>query len=268
MFASVAFLPLAYGHGQLTYPPSRQGGTYEVAASVDHGGCDWVSNGVEIPGNPTLVDPNLLTTAAAIADPTNPDVSDAKNPWRSPGSAKVGDPCGNNIYHAEQGGLDLPPNADKATFTAGSVVEVASSVYVNHGGGWSYRLCPKSGDITEDCFQKHYLPFVGDTATVHFTDGHEVSISAAHTTDKLWSRNQIPAPKAGHYDPNAEFEMPPTMIGQRNQSWDYSIKEKVSLPADLVPGEYLLQWRWDAEKSKQVWLSCADVTIEGAMVAV
>jgi len=269
MFAVFAIFTLAGGHGYITYPPSRQNGTYDIAATYDHGGCDWGSFGVRIAGEITLVDPSLLTTVATIADPTNPEASsDTTNPWRSPGTAPVDSPCGNNIFHRELDALDLPPNADKVTWVSGSVVEVASAVYVNHGGGWSYRLCPKFGDVTEECFQKHHLPFVGDTAIVHFTDGSEVSIPSRHTPDKLWSRNQIPAHQQGHDDPHLDFQIPSAMKGQTVEQWNYSIKEKVSLPADLLPGEYLLQWRWDAEKEPQVWLSCADVTIEGATVAV
>lgn len=265
--AAFATFSLANGHGYITYPPSRSNGTYEIAAIHDHGGCDWGSFGVHIPGEMTLVDPLLLTTAESIADPTNVQASDeTKNPWRSPGTAPVDSPCGNNIFHRERDALDLPPNADKVTWVAGSVVEVASAVFVNHGGGWSYRLCPKSGDITEECFRKHYLPFVGDTATAHFTDGREISIPARHTLDKLWSRNQIPPHQQGHDDPNLDFDLPSSMTGQTVEAWDYSIKEKVSLSADLVPGEYLVQWRWDAEKEPQVWLSCADVTIAAAAV--
>lgn len=261
---------LANGHGYITFPPSRTNGTYELAAKKDTGGCDWGSFGVRISGPITLMDPELLTCVETIADPTNPEALgvDTRNPWRSPGTAPVDSPCGNNIFHRDWDALDFPPNKEKATWTAGSVVEVASAVYVNHGGGWSYRLCPKSGDITEECFRKNYLPFVGETAIAHFTDGREVSIPSRHTADKLWSRNQIPAHQQGHDDPHLDFEMPSAMKGETVESWDYSIKEKVSVPSDLVPGEYLLQWRWDAEKEPQVWLSCADVTIESGSVAV
>lgn len=36
------------------------------------------------------------------------------------------------------------------------------SVDANHGGGYAYRLCPKSENITEECFQRHHLEFVLD----------------------------------------------------------------------------------------------------------
>jgi len=42
---------------------------------------------------------------------------------------------------------------------------------------------------------------------------------------------------------------------------EYSIVDKVIVPQDLEPGDYLLSWRWDAEQSHQVWQNCADITI-------
>jgi len=42
------------------------------------------------------------------------------------------------------------------------------------------------------------------------------------------------------------------------------IVDRLSLPAKLPPGDYLLGWRWDAEESTQVWSSCADVTVTAA----
>ena len=41
----------------------------------------------------------------------------------------------------------------------------------------------------------------------------------------------------------------------------YSIVDRVWIPANISPGQYLLSWRWDAEGTAQVWENCADVTI-------
>jgi hypothetical protein len=48
---------------------------------------------------------------------------------------------------------------------------------------------------------------------------------------------------------------------------EYSIVDKVIVPADIEEGEYLLSWRWDCEQSHQIWQNCADIRIvqEGAM---
>lgn len=40
-----------------------------------------------------------------------------------------------------------------------------------------------------------------------------------------------------------------------------NIVDQVQLPADLVPGDYMISWRWDSEQTNQVWQNCADVAI-------
>ena len=42
------------------------------------------------------------------------------------------------------------------------------------------------------------------------------------------------------------------------------IVDRVLIPADTAPGEYVLGWRWDCEESNQIWQSCSDVTITAA----
>jgi hypothetical protein len=46
-----------------------------------------------------------------------------------------------------------------------------------------------------------------------------------------------------------------------NATWDFSIMDRVIVPSDLEPGDYLLSWRWDCEETHQVWQNCADVRI-------
>jgi hypothetical protein len=50
--------------------------------------------------------------------------------------------------------------------------------------------------------------------------------------------------------------------GRRFGSYDYTMVDKLQLPADVTAGQYVLSWRWDCEETPQVWNSCADVTIE------
>ena len=60
-----------------------------------------------------------------------------------------------NTTHAKVGdlGSKLAPTAPGATWKAGDVVEVAWTLQANHGGGYSYRLCPADEPLTEACFQ-------------------------------------------------------------------------------------------------------------------
>ncbi len=60
---------------------------------------------------------------------------------------------------------------DRTVCEAWQIVETAMAITVNHGGGHSFRLCPKPAhmsDLTEACFQRTMLEFVGDTQWVQF----------------------------------------------------------------------------------------------------
>jgi hypothetical protein len=37
--------------------------------------------------------------------------------------------------------------------------------------------------------------------------------------------------------------------------------DTLMVPADLVPGDYVLGWRWDCEQTPQIWASCSDITL-------
>ena len=57
----------------------------------------------------------------------------------------------------------------------GGVAETAWNVVANHGGGYSYRLCPLQTaeqppgyPLDETCFQAHALDFVGDKQWFQF----------------------------------------------------------------------------------------------------
>lgn len=41
----------------------------------------------------------------------------------------------------------------------------------------------------------------------------------------------------------------------------WTMVDKLRIPKSLKPGPYLMQWRWDAESSSQVWGNCADINI-------
>lgn len=73
----------------------------------------------------------------------------------------------------------------------------------NHGGGYSYRLAPASGALTETAFRKLPLPFVGQQTlrwgggTAH--GGKQLSFNATYATGasvvpagSMWAKNPIP----------------------------------------------------------------------------
>ena len=90
----------------------------------------------------------------------------------------------------------------------------------------------------------------------------------------------IPAcnsPPGGYYDaapgcPNGTQFPPPSdgLLGFginadakiRDKFWfQFSLVDRVVVPASLSPGYYVLSWRWDVEQTPQVWTTCASVRL-------
>ena len=236
------------------------------------------------------------------------------NPWRSPGKAPVADPCGMASgykpgapkagripegFAAWSKGSEVLQPGNVTVWKAGSHAEVAWSVAAQHGGGYTYRLCPKKAGtvLTEECFQANPLRFVGSKHTIRYNDGSspEFDINATQLTEGVtpsgstWRMNPIPAcncdigncksgskgysePYSNSPDPISKEACPTgTMFPARfkNGAGDvgvltsrplhYSIVDQVEVPKE--EGEYVLSWRWDCEETAQVWNSCADIRI-------
>ena len=64
------------------------------------------------------------------------------------------------------GGALLQRGAKSKAKRACEKVEARWGITANHGGGYAYRLCKKGPGgntaLTEECFQKTHLAFVGD----------------------------------------------------------------------------------------------------------
>ena len=145
------------------------------------------------------------------------------NPWRSPGKAPVRDPCGAASgyvhpspyatnpagYEPWAEGSKVLPVGNVTVWKAGGVAEVAWSIAAQHGGGYTYRLCPKkpAAVLSEECFQANPLSFVGKTHTIRFNDGSkpDFSVNATQLTTGVtpagstWRRNPIPACSMRHH---------------------------------------------------------------------
>ena len=132
----------------------------------------------------------------------------------------------------------------------------------NHGGGYQYRICklPSSGisGITEECFQKTPLEFVGDTREIR------PEFVADWTTEPVLQSNVGTWPKGSMWRKNHYF--PPTndppagMMQKVKYIGRGQIKDKVKVP-DVEVGTYVVSWRWDCEASPQVWSGCSNVEI-------
>lgn len=106
-----------------------------------------------------------------------------------------------NTTHVKIGdlGSGLPHTPSGVTWQAGTAVEVAWTLQANHGGGYSYRLCPLSEELTEDCFQKHPLDFFGPSTFRWGGEGgpqvtYTPTIVSEGTTPlgSQWAKNPIP----------------------------------------------------------------------------
>jgi hypothetical protein len=244
------------------------------------------------------------------------------HPWRYPGSSPIVDPCGlaGGWYTtgAIFAGGDAPPGVPQGAagskfpfnqkifaqteWIAGSTAEVAWGITANHGGGYSYRLCPfeqyeKDG---EACFQKHPLLFVGDTQWIQWGHGMDINnrteIPATTVSgDKVipvgstWRKNPIPpcnTPISGGAISHTRCKKPtfepaiPDLFGfgpgacGSNIPGAYCNAEQFAKQnfdfgivdkvyvPDLPEGEYVVSFRWDSEQTNQVWNSCGDVTIK------
>jgi hypothetical protein len=224
---------------------------------------------------------------------------DTQTLGRAPGFAPVIDSCGTaggrhpgqgaggygaqytNTTHAKVGdfGSKLPNVPSGVAWKAGSVVDVAWTLQANHGGGYSYRICPLGQELNEECFQRYPLDFVGKSmfrwggveGKTHSFNATEVGGKGTNTTSpagSMWRINPIPRTwrdqKTGAWGNNGIYHSNQGHTGEGFQPFcedspEYSctsewgpynmeIVDKVQLPADLPAGEWVLGWRWGKEK--------------------
>ena len=66
------------------------------------------------------------------------------------------------------------------------------------GGGWQYRLCPLSDNLTEACFQQLPLDFASPHHTLEWADGSQFDIPATYVSEGTlplggtWVQNPLP----------------------------------------------------------------------------
>lgn len=276
---------VATGHGMLTFPPGRNGGNLQDAAKygdmdmITFNTASWFTQDATIPGAAT----NCGEYVTGIACGTR----DATQPWRAPGTAPVFSPCGafcENDGTGSPSGCDIGqkpddwwtvrdgndlPKTDRSMWTAGGTAKVAFAALFNHGGGYSYRLCPADSPQTEECFQKTHLEFADDTTTVHWTTGDEATYPAVtmstgtHPAGSQWRTIRIPSCSTTTPSICGKELLPQPCekcCAHHCDTWDYSLMDTVKVP-NVAPGDYTLSWRWDGEINHQVWQNCADITV-------
>lgn len=270
-------------HGVMTLPMSRAlfDATRDGAKQADFdglqyagmcvgGSCEWYTQSTTT-GVPTTNCNATFRTMGVTCDSKAPidypcTDGDAA-PWCAPGRAPVKSPCG--VFSGgfkEQGRdmLDLDA-APAPTWVLGNDADIAWAITANHGGGYSYRLCPADGDLSEECFQANHLDFATSTTRVVDPDGNTVSQFPATRLSvgtwpegSTWTRNPFPQ----------EDDLGPTIPGLADQKgrgpFKFNLVDTVKIPSELPPGHYVLSLRWDAEQTKQVWSHCSDVMLAAA----
>jgi len=230
---------------------------------------------------------------------TNPWRAPGSAPVYSPcgvaGGNPDGCPVGGDEGDCPGGGFGYGPAAEDVLFEdvvttewkLGGTAEVGWGIIANHGGGYSYRLCktPEEGVVTEECFQQMPLQFAGDMQWVQYgEDGEKVEFLANRTTvgtfppGSQWTKDPIPAcgsldggwyEGAGCTESGTQFPPPaPGLAGYGENylapgepEFKFTIMDKVQVPSDIIPGDYVLSFRWDCEQTSQIWNACANIKI-------
>jgi len=188
--------------------------------------------------------------------------------------------------YAKQGDLGsyvLKPRHSGTVWKAGGVANVSWYIAFNHGGGYKYRICPKTEQLTEECFQRpeHGLEFAEEEHVVMFKDGPKrIPATVVKEGGGIgWARNPIPMPNfvgsdcddmQGHpchgcpcgsgYPGGNTAEEFPNPFGKDLMGKNVAIMDLIKVP-QVPAGEYVVGFRWDCETSSQVWSSCADISI-------
>jgi len=300
-------------------------------------GQNWYTNNTRIPGPPTITDDSPLRTYFNFTAPPfyhQPDPYHfpgwappySNHPWRAPGTAPIFSSCGSDggnphgcvnsdgtptpcAVGGDGSGADAIDayklgafqNVVTTEWKIGSVVEAAWSFWSNHGGGYAYRLCPASSNLTEECFQAGHLDFVGDSHIIQWgaNVSSRITIPAMYTKTGTyppgshWARVPIPACGGAHggyvtsfalwpfpkilcekypWTPDScndyplQFPAPfPGACGWGNDMYGnnlpFNIVDRLQVPSNLPAGEYVLSFRWDCEQGAQIWNTCANIRL-------
>jgi hypothetical protein len=301
----------AAGHGAMTRPPPRNG-------LVDPPGCTMPNDSTHSvpdhqnsecyrhmrwfcgvagtspvdcatpPGLPSIPESMYSSPPGFVwsgGTPSEPCPGCMNIPWRSAGSSVPASACGVFELDPRQNGVKLNLT-QRTVWKSGQIVTLGHSIAANHGGGYSWRLCPASTDLSdphqaEDCFRRYPLPFADQSHTIQWSGNltvrDSVKISASQTSSgttpagSTWRRHPIPSlefcavgpcdvskcPAGWTQSPCPAFKPPcdgcwggvvDAQGGAGNSHHeDFEVLDDVVIPTDWPAGDYTLQWRWDTE---------------------
>lgn len=198
-----------------------------------HGVAGAPVNCTTLPAPPSIPESMYSSPPGFVWDggtPSNPCPGCNNIPWRSAGSSVPASACGVFENDPSQNGVNLP-KTERTNWTRGHTATVGHSIAANHGGGYSWRLCPASVDLSdpvkaEDCFQQYPLPFADQSHTVQWsgklTNRAPLRIPATQTSvgttpsGSTWRRNPIPSLEfcgVGHCNCKPPWNVPKPGVG-------------------------------------------------------
>ena len=89
-----------------------------------------------------------------------------------------------NLEPLTANGTDLPRLPKPTVWKVGSVVGAEFALYVNHAGGYSYRLCDPVRTTEESC-QATPLAFASNVSEIRYHDGSRSSFRIPATTTDI-----------------------------------------------------------------------------------
>lgn len=235
---------------------------YSQGCFIGCSACDHLSGRQQVDlcgsGKQRTIDPKYRTVNRASV-PGSPEDIYKHNPWSAPGQAPVADACGlaggtpweaevgeagvytkTKFAHHGMSGTLLKPLETGVKWKIGGQGEVTWQVENNHGGGYSWRLCPADEPLTEECFQRHQLDFVQDQQGIVSRDGAVKLINGTFVTEgtypagSMWSWLPVPSTVLGPRclpGPNDTSSTPNAC-----EPWEHKVKDGPCKPCPGTPG--------------------------------
>eukprot|EP01047_Picozoa_sp_COSAG01_P008024 COSAG01_NODE_311_length_19072_cov_73.511727_12_plen_145_part_00 len=138
---------------------------------------------------------------------------------------------------------------------------------LQHGGGYSYRLAPATGPLTEEAFGKMPLDFVGQQS-LRYSSGQQIWFNGTYVTEgttpkgSMWSRNPIPrndigGSGVGFAPPCLAYGLDASQCQGEGDGGtalvNFEIVDRIVIPAGTPPGAYVLGWRWSVISPSVCW---------------
>jgi len=251
---------------------------------------DWFTNFTFVPGTGLSMSEEMYSSGRTWV---RVEGEKRYNPWAQPGTAPIyGEGCGLNggnpngcqgdyedsnpfgtccggtptscggytggksaLEHYSDGLFGEPAST---VWTRGKAEPVYWTTGAGHKGGYAYRLCkiPPGGvsQITEECFNQGHLDFAGDSTWIY----SKMKPYKVHDYTK-WQEVPAVRTKVGTYPPGSEWAKIISPYVDKANGWGF--KDFVQIPENIEPGAYVMSFRWDSQKTPQIWSNCANIEV-------